>query len=51
VRGAAEPAAKWIESRTENMISTNHGRPQTDEVKVGARSDGTITALQLRVGY
>ena len=40
---------KWIESRSENLISTNHGRAQTDEVKVGARSDGTITALQLRV--
>jgi aerobic carbon-monoxide dehydrogenase large subunit len=40
---------KWIESRSENMISTNHGRAQTDEVKVGARADGTITALHLRV--
>ena len=40
---------KWIESRSENMISTNHGRAQTDEVRIGARSDGTITALQIRV--
>jgi aerobic carbon-monoxide dehydrogenase large subunit len=40
---------KWVESRSENLVSTNHGRDQLDRVRIGARSDGTITALHLRV--
>ena len=31
---------KWIESRRENLISTNHGRAQTDMVRVGSDQRG-----------
>ena len=40
---------KWIESRRENLISTNHGRAQTDVVRVGATREGELTALHVRV--
>ena len=38
---------KWIESRNENMISTNHGRAQTGIARIGATRDGKITALHV----
>lgn len=47
-RTLASPV-KWIESRNENLVSTNHGRAQIDHVRMGATSDGSITALELRV--
>lgn len=40
---------KWVESRSENFVATNHGRDQIGRARIGARSDGTITALHLRV--
>ena len=40
---------KWIESRQENLISTNHGRAQTDVVKIGATQAGRLTALHVKV--
>ena len=36
---------KWIETRSEGMVVTHHGRDQIDYVKVGAKRDGTLTAL------
>jgi carbon-monoxide dehydrogenase large subunit len=35
----------WTESRTENMVTTVHGRDQITHLKVGAKQDGTIVAL------
>ena len=40
---------KWIESRRENLISSNHGRDQIDRVRMAARSDGAITGLEIKV--
>jgi carbon-monoxide dehydrogenase large subunit len=37
---------KWIESRRENYVATTHGRDHVTYLKVGARRDGTITALK-----
>ncbi|MDX6679515.1 MAG: aerobic carbon-monoxide dehydrogenase large subunit, partial [Solirubrobacteraceae bacterium] len=34
---------KWIETRSENMAVSHHGRDQVDYVRMGATSDGRIT--------
>src|SRR5262245_4057394 len=36
---------KWVEARRENYTATTHGRDHVTHLRVGARSDGTITAL------
>jgi carbon-monoxide dehydrogenase large subunit len=38
---------KWMETRRENYIATTHGRDHITEIEVGAKSDGTITALKV----
>jgi len=40
---------KWIATRSEAMMSTTHGRDQVATVELGARQDGTITALKLHI--
>jgi aerobic carbon-monoxide dehydrogenase large subunit len=35
---------KWIETRSEGMMVTHHGRDQVQKVRVGAKRDGTLTA-------
>ena len=35
---------KWVETRSEGMMVTHHGRDQVDKVRVGAKRDGTLTA-------
>ncbi|MGZ6708291.1 MAG: xanthine dehydrogenase family protein molybdopterin-binding subunit, partial [Solirubrobacteraceae bacterium] len=35
---------KWVETRSEGMMVTHHGRDQIDKVRVGAKRDGTLTA-------
>jgi carbon-monoxide dehydrogenase large subunit len=40
---------KWIETRSENMTYTHHGRDQIAYVTVGAKSDGTLMALRVRM--
>ncbi len=40
---------KWIEDRQENMVATSHGRGQVAYLEAGARHDGTVTALRLRI--
>ncbi len=42
-------AVKWIESRSENLSATYHGRAQVDYVKLGADEQGKINALDLKV--
>jgi len=39
---------KWIETRSENYVATTHGRDHVTYLKVGARRDGTITALKVK---
>jgi len=38
---------KWVETRSENYIATTHGRDHITEIEVGAKKDGTITALKV----
>ena len=40
---------KWIETRSEGMMVTHHGRDQIDYVKAGAKRDGTITAWHSKI--
>ncbi|MBA2425840.1 MAG: xanthine dehydrogenase family protein molybdopterin-binding subunit [Actinobacteria bacterium] len=40
---------RWTESRSENMTAMTQGRAQTHEVKIGAKHNGAITALKVRV--
>ncbi len=40
---------KWIETRSENLAVTHQGRDQIDYVKIGAKRDGTLTALHVQI--
>lgn len=40
---------RYVESRSESMLSTTHGRGQVQEVELGATRDGTITDLRVRI--
>ncbi len=40
---------KWIETRSENMSVSHHGRDQIAYTKMGAKSDGTITAFHVKI--
>lgn len=38
---------KWVETRTENLTSTNFARDYHMEVEIGATEDGRVTALKV----
>ena len=40
---------KWVETRSEGMMVTHHGRDQIDKVKVGFKNDGTMTAFHVTI--
>jgi carbon-monoxide dehydrogenase large subunit len=40
---------KWIETRSENMTTSHHGRDQIDYVTLGAKRDGTLTGCRARI--
>jgi aerobic carbon-monoxide dehydrogenase large subunit len=40
---------KWVETRSEHMTTSHHGRDQINYVKLGAKRDGTLTACQVRI--
>jgi aerobic carbon-monoxide dehydrogenase large subunit len=40
---------KWIETRSENLAYTPHGRDQIAYVTIGAKSDGTLTGLRVHM--
>ncbi|MGH2345910.1 MAG: xanthine dehydrogenase family protein molybdopterin-binding subunit, partial [Chloroflexota bacterium] len=40
---------KWIETRSESLTATNHGRGQVADISLAARRDGTITGLRCTV--
>jgi carbon-monoxide dehydrogenase large subunit len=40
---------KWIETRSEAMAVAHHGRAQVDHVRMGATSDGRITAFHAKI--
>ena len=39
---------KWMETRSENYTATTHGRDHVAYVEIGAKRDGTITALKTK---
>jgi carbon-monoxide dehydrogenase large subunit len=40
---------KWVETRSESMVSLGHGRGQIQDVEIGGSKDGTIQAYRLSV--
>src|SRR3954471_22248532 len=44
-----ERPIKWVESRSEGMMATHHGRDQVAHVRVGATRDGKITAFHVKI--
>jgi carbon-monoxide dehydrogenase large subunit len=42
-------AVRYVESRWETMVAMQHGRAQVQEVELGARSDGTLVGIRVRV--
>jgi carbon-monoxide dehydrogenase large subunit len=38
---------KWVESRSESLSATIHGRDHVDYVKIAAKKDGTILGLEI----
>jgi carbon-monoxide dehydrogenase large subunit len=40
---------RWIESRSENLVSMTHGRAQVQYVELGLKRNGTIVGLRCRV--
>jgi carbon-monoxide dehydrogenase large subunit len=40
---------KWIETRSEAMAVSHHGRAQVDHVRMAATSDGKITAFEANI--
>jgi carbon-monoxide dehydrogenase large subunit len=40
---------KWIETRSENMMTAHQGRDQINYVTLGAKRDGTLTGCKVRV--
>ncbi len=40
---------RYVETRSETMLTMTHGRAQVQEVELGATSDGTVTDLRVRI--
>jgi aerobic carbon-monoxide dehydrogenase large subunit len=40
---------KWIEERSENALATHHGRDMIQEISLAATSEGTLTAVRVRL--
>jgi len=40
---------KWTETRSEGYLTTIHGREQIQEIELAASSDGTITAVRVKL--
>ena len=40
---------KWVERRSENLLGMTQGRAMYQDVELGVRNDGTITALRARI--
>jgi aerobic carbon-monoxide dehydrogenase large subunit len=39
---------KWMETRSEDLAATHHGRGQRGEISIAAKRDGTILGVKLR---
>src|SRR5207248_5619694 len=40
---------KWVETRSENLISMPHGRGQVQYVQLGCKRDGTIVGMRCQI--
>ncbi|HZV50513.1 MAG TPA: xanthine dehydrogenase family protein molybdopterin-binding subunit [Candidatus Dormibacteraeota bacterium] len=40
---------RWVETRTDNLMTMGQGRGQVQEVELGARRDGTFVGMRVRV--
>lgn len=40
---------KWVESRSENLVSMPHARRQVQYVRIGAKRDGSLVGMDARV--
>jgi carbon-monoxide dehydrogenase large subunit len=40
---------RWFETRTESMLSLNHGRAQHQRIELGANRDGTIVGMRVEI--
>jgi len=40
---------RWVETRTEHMLATTHGRDQVADLEAAVDTDGTILALRMHV--
>jgi len=40
---------KWTATRTDDMLTTHHGRDQIDYVRIGAKRDGTMTGIHVKI--
>ncbi len=40
---------RWVETRSEHMVATTHGRGQLARAEAAVQADGTVTALRMRV--
>ena len=40
---------KWVETRSENLVSMPHGRGQVQYVELGCKRDGEITGMRCRI--
>jgi carbon-monoxide dehydrogenase large subunit len=44
-----ERPVKWVETRTEHMAVSHHGRDQIATIRMGATRDGRITAVHVKI--
>jgi aerobic carbon-monoxide dehydrogenase large subunit len=40
---------KWTATRSEEMLTTHHGRDQIDYVRIGAKRDGKVTGIHAKI--
>jgi carbon-monoxide dehydrogenase large subunit len=40
---------KWTATRSDDMATTHHGRDQIDYVRIGAKRDGTVTGIHVKI--
>jgi carbon-monoxide dehydrogenase large subunit len=40
---------KWVETRSENMVSLSHGRGQVQYIELGLKKDGTFVGMRCRM--
>ncbi|MBI3013934.1 MAG: xanthine dehydrogenase family protein molybdopterin-binding subunit [Candidatus Tectomicrobia bacterium] len=40
---------KWVETRSEHMVGTSHGRQQVHQMEAAVKRDGTVLALRDRI--